>query len=177
MPFAVVGAAALAVHGVSRSTRDLDLLTVAAECLNPEFWDPLRRAGADVRIRAGDRDDPLAGVVRITRPGEHPLDLVVGRGGWQAAIADRAREVAIEGVTVPVARPADLVLLKLYAGGPQDAWDVEQLLAGPDREGLVAEVEAALPALPADSRALWARIRGGAPPTGAQGSGVIPRPR
>jgi hypothetical protein len=26
-----------------------------------------------------------------------------------------------------------VILLKLYAGGPQDAWDIEQLLGGPDR--------------------------------------------
>ena len=56
--------------------------------------------------------------------------------------------------------PADLILLKLYANGPQDAWDVEQLLASGDRAGLVAAVEAALPALPEDSRRLWARVVG-----------------
>ena len=30
-----------------------------------------------------------------------------------------------------VATAADFGLLKLYASGTQDAWDVEQLLAGP----------------------------------------------
>src|SRR6059036_2303956 len=66
----------------------------------------------------------------------------------------------IEEVSVPVATAADLVLLKLYAGGPQDAWDVEQLLAGPGRAALVAEVDAALGTPPEDSRRLWARIVG-----------------
>jgi NADH:ubiquinone oxidoreductase subunit F (NADH-binding) len=34
-------------------------------------------------------------------------------------------------------------LLKLYAGGPQDAWDVEQLLSGGERSMLVTAVAAA----------------------------------
>jgi hypothetical protein len=51
-------------------------------------------------------------------------------------------------------------LLKLYAGGPQDAWDVEQLLSGGERSMLVTAVAAALPMLPEDSRRVWARIVG-----------------
>jgi len=74
----------------------------------------------------------------------------------------RAVETEIGSVRVPVARAADLILLKLYAGGHQDKWDIEQLLTGPDRERLVAAVDHEVDALPADSRRLWARIRGGA---------------
>jgi hypothetical protein len=48
--------------------------------------------------------------------------------------------------------------LKLYAAGPQDAWDIAQLLEAGDRSTLVAEIEATLPALPDDSRRLWARV-------------------
>lgn len=68
----------------------------------------------------------------------------------------RARGIPF--AVVGVARAADLILLKLFAGGPQDAWDVTQLLAVPDRSALVAEVEAALPALPEDARQLWRRV-------------------
>lgn len=46
--------------------------------------------------------------------------------------------------------PADLILLKLYAGGSQDAWDIEQLLTGPERAAVTAEIEATLGALPAE---------------------------
>jgi hypothetical protein len=152
----------MAVHGVARSTQDLDVLTMAADCLEPPFWNPLRLAGVDVEIRRGPPDDPLAGVVRCRTPADPPIDVVVGKSAWQASVIARAADTEIEGVRVPVARAADLILLKLYAGGPQDAWDVEQLLAGPDREELVAAVERAVDALPVDSRQLWARIRGSA---------------
>lgn len=98
--------------------------------------------------------------MRLTGPGQAILDIIVGRAAWQARVLERTSPGNIEGVSVPVATPADLVLLKLYAGGPQDAWDVEQLLAGPGRAALVAEVDAALGTLPEDSRRLWARIIG-----------------
>ena len=56
-------------------------------------------------------------------------------------------------------RPADLVLLKLYASGPQDAWDIQQLLSSPGREALTAEVETRLMELPAQATAFWRRIQ------------------
>jgi hypothetical protein len=162
-PFAVIGAAALAVHGVSRGTRDLDLLTVDPGCLAPESWQDLAGSGVEVHIRRGDADDPLAGVVRFTRPAAAPVDLVVGRSRWQERIAASAIEGLIEGVPVPVARPSDLVLLKLYAGGPQDAWDIAQLITAPGASSIIDEVEHRLEALPLPCRQLWARIRAPGP--------------
>lgn len=88
------------------------------------------------------------------------LDLVVGKSPWQAAILTRARDVVIEGVSVPVVTATDLILLKLYAGGPQDAWDIEQLLAAGNRAALVEDVERGLPALPGTARTLWQRVVG-----------------
>ena len=62
---------------------------------------------------------------------------------------------------MPVARPAGLVLLKLYAGGPKDAWDIRALLEVSDHGAVVeAEVERVVPRLPADARRLWSRLRG-----------------
>jgi hypothetical protein len=102
----VIGAAALAVHGVSRATGDLDLLTVDLPCLEDDLWDPLRRSGA------------------------HP---------WQREVLGRASPITLEGTSLAIVAAADLVLLELYAGGPQDAW---------------------VPALPGDCAALWERIQG-----------------
>ncbi|MGH7312349.1 MAG: hypothetical protein ACREJV_04185 [Candidatus Rokuibacteriota bacterium] len=155
----------MAVHGVSRSTRDLDLFTVSVDALADDTWLALRSTGVEVQVARGDAQDPLAGVVRLSAPREHPIDVIVGKSPWQGGLLRRARAAAIEGVDVPVATPADLILLKLYAGGPQDAWDIEQLLAGPERAAFVAEVEATLDTLPAECRGLWRRIRGGGPPS------------
>jgi hypothetical protein len=155
---ALIGAAALAVHGVSRATRAIDLLVADPACLEPTYWAPLDPATATVAIHPGDAEDPLAGAVRVRGPAGPPLDVLVGRGSWVAGVLDRASVHEIEGVAIPVVSRADLVLLKLYAGGPQDAWDIEQLLVEADAATL-AEVEDRVSALPAEARRLWQRIR------------------
>jgi hypothetical protein len=159
----LIGAGALAVHGVSRSTWDLDLLVTERAVLAPSFWAPLAGKGDAVDIRVGDDDDPLAGVIRLSRSGSRAVDVVVGRSAWQAEALGRAEPRRLGAVPIPVAIPSDLILLKLYAGGPQDAWDVEQLLALLDRPTLVAAVERQLSWLPAHAAGLWHRIIGATP--------------
>lgn len=157
-PFALIGATAMAVHGVSRSTRDYDLLVVTPDCLSTTYWEPIRAHGVDISIKKGGYDDPLAGVVRIRAESDAPLDLVVGKSAWQAGILTRAIEATIEEISVPVATVPDLILLKLYAGGYQDAWDIEQLLLSQERSVIIREVEGRLSALPEECRNLWLRI-------------------
>jgi hypothetical protein len=153
---ALIGAAALAAHGVARATADFDLLVVDPACLDDALWASLRSSGLDIRIRPGDEADPLAGVVRIASKDETTIDVVVGKLGWQREALGRARANRIGDAELPVVSAADLVLLKLYAGGPQDAWDVDQLLDVDPR--LAAAVEARLSLLPAECTALWRRI-------------------
>jgi hypothetical protein len=160
--YALVGAGALAVHGVARSTFDVDLFTTEQAVLDPTAWAVFAGApGASVDVRRGDAEDPLAGVVRIQAAGERDVDVVVGRLAWQAEIVTRALRVPLSGTSLPVVTAADLILLKLFAGGAQDAWDIGQLLGGPDRAVLVADVESRLHRLPPPAGRLWARITAG----------------
>jgi len=161
IPHALAGAAAMAFHGVSRSTADLDLLVCDPSVLADDVWRAFRESGIAVEVRRGDDSDPLRGLVRIVSPGETPIDVVVGRHAWQAEAIGRAPTQVLEGTVLPVLLPADLVLLKLYAGGPQDAWDVEQLLGAGDRAAMAAAVESRLAALPRHAAELWGRIAGG----------------
>ena len=156
--YALIGAGAMAARGVSRSTHDIDLFTTDSRALEPLTWHSLDDLGVDVR--RGGAQDPLAGVVRISAPGERDVDVVVGRGGWQHEVVSRAERTHVGDVDLPVASAADLVLLKLYAGGSQDRWDIEQLLAMGD-ERLVRDVETRLADLPSDARALWQTLRRG----------------
>jgi hypothetical protein len=158
-PFALVGAAALALHGVPRSTRDLDLLTTDVRCLEADYWGSIGSGAIEVIVRRGDADDPLAGVTRLRPADGSPVDVIVGRSAWQSGVLARARPATVDDVVVPVAQAADLVLLKLFAGGPQDLWDVTQLLGGDDATKIVMDVEHRLPALPAESARLWAQVR------------------
>ena len=156
--YAVIGAAAMAARGVSRATRDVDLLTLSTVGLDEAWWRPLSETGVRVSVARGDADDPLAGVVRIEQDGERPVDLVVGRYRWQRRVLERSEPAAVGATSLPTAQERDLVLLKLYAGGSQDAWDIEQLLAGPNRDALIAAVAADIDDLPPRCRRLWKRI-------------------
>ncbi len=162
--YAVIGASAMAARGVARSTHDIDLLTLADACLEAALWAPLADAGVAVSVTRGDAEDPLAGVVRFEEGGTRPVDLVVGRHRWQVRMLDRAEPAVVGGSSVPTVQARDLIALKLFAGGAQDAWDVAQLLAGPDREALIAEVSADIGDLPAHCRRSWERILAGDSP-------------
>jgi hypothetical protein len=146
--YALIGAAALAAYGVARSTFDIDLLVTDRRVLDSALWTAFPD---QAEIRRGDANDPLAGVVRITFGDDRPIDVVVGKQPWQARALDRAKAI---GDRAPVVDARDLVLLKLYAGGDQDLWDIRELLKHSDRS-LVADVAAELAALPADLRRRW----------------------
>lgn len=155
---ALIGAAALAVRGVSRSTADVDLLCLDPKILRREGWSHLATPGRTLRIIEGDAEDPLAGSARIAE-GSDIVDVVVGRHAWEREIIETAEPLSLGELTVPVVRPSGLVLLKLYAGGAKDAWDIRALLDASDRPAEIeAEVERVLPRLPVDARSLWSRL-------------------
>jgi hypothetical protein len=158
VPHALIGAGAMAVHGVSRATLDLDLLVTYPALLVADRWEEIRGEGVTVDLRRGDAEDPLAGVIRLSREGERAVDVVVGRSAWQHGVIERAELFSVGDLLLPVVRAADLILLKLFAGGIQDSWDIEQLLAVGDRNALSAEVEGRLGELSADCADLWKKI-------------------
>ncbi len=157
---ALIGAVAVAARGHPRSTLDIDFLTTDASVLRDEFWDALRSEGATVEVRKGDLDDPLRGVVRIVLPDRKMADVVVAKYRWQDRVIDRAEALDIGGMTLPIPVPltSDLILLKLFAGGPQDVSDIRSLLDGPDREEIIAAVRAHIGELPEECTELWEAI-------------------
>jgi hypothetical protein len=99
----------------------------------------------------------LRDVVDLLRARGTPFALI-GAGAMAAHGVSRA----VQGVAVPVVGRAELILLKLYAAGPQDAWDIEQLLDSAERMTMVAlveEIDRRIGDLPEDSGRLWQRIR------------------
>ncbi len=151
---------ALAAHGVGRSTQDVDILVLDAGLLADSAWASLRETGAEIDIRRGDAADPLAGVVRIAKAGEASVDVVVGKQRWQDEILDRRKTLHLAELRVPVVEAADLVLLKLDAGGPQDRLDIQLLLRGPGGAEVRADVERRLSRLPDSLRRAWQSLVG-----------------
>jgi hypothetical protein len=79
IPYALIGAHAMAARGYPRFTTDIDLLTADTRVLDAATWAPLTEGGALIDGRRGDHDDPLAGVVRIVLADGTNIDVVVGR--------------------------------------------------------------------------------------------------
>ena len=169
-PHRLIGAAALAAHGVSRSTSDLDLLVADPAVLDPEVWADVTPPGFELEIRRGDASDPLLGVVRLDEViGEDPdwghvpagVDVVVVPGPWAARMTTSDGPVlSVAGTRVTAVDLVDLVLLKLYAGGRRDLEDIHALLdtVGSDERAWRGRIEGRLADLPARSSALWARV-------------------
>lgn len=156
--YAVIGGQAVAMRGHPRLTVDYDFLTLDRRVFEREVWTSLEERGAIVDVRKGDPDDPLAGVVHITLLGDHDVDVVVAKWKWEQGVIERAERLQLRGISVPIPRTSDLILLKLAAGGYLDLQDVYALLHAGDREQLIREVDQIIDALPADAQESWKRI-------------------
>lgn len=160
VPFCLIGASALAARGFARFTADVDLLTLSADVLRPEFWAGFEHGS--VEIRQGEPGDPLRGVVRLGLEPVH--DLVVGLGYAAKVATDTAETVP----TVPckVATPLGLVLLKLEAGSPRDRLDILGLVSA-QRELTGApwlpDLPGHIPRLSREAQAVWEKVKADLP--------------
>lgn len=154
--YALIGGRAIIARGHTRSTLDFDFLTTDKRVLDAAFWTSLE--GAEVDVRKGDFDDQFKGVVHIRLADGPDTDVIVGKWEWEQAVIDRAEQMDVGPMNVPVPRVGDLVLLKLAAGGPLDLNDIGNLIEIYGRAPIVAEVEARLDEVRPDVRETWAKL-------------------
>lgn len=136
---ALIGAYALAAHHFVRGSSDIDLGTMVQL---QDLW-RLKRAveevGLQARLSTPDEQDDLGGVLqiwnRVDEDGDpiEPLDVVNFLNPYRprrtpASDAIRNAESLPDNPSLRCPRLADLVALKLDAGGPRDRADVVDLL-------------------------------------------------
>jgi predicted nucleotidyltransferase len=153
--YALIGAHAMAARGYPRFTVDVDLLTTDLRVLDAPFWAALERDGTQVDARRGDADDPLGGVVHLLLDDGTDVDVVVGKWQWEADLIERADEISIGGAPIRVPSIADLIILKLAAGGTLDLHDAAALLAVADRATVVRDIDAHIADVRPDIRGAW----------------------
>jgi hypothetical protein len=129
--YALIGGLAVAARGIVRATQDVDLMVAlpVQEALSLE--QSMRVSGFQATFHRGAPDDPLIGVLRLAIPAsgaEIKCDVIFASRPWQIRAVSNATSIDLGTFAVRVAQPADLFLLKLYAGGPQDLIDAAQLL-------------------------------------------------
>jgi hypothetical protein len=123
--YALIGGLAVSAWGVPRATQDLDF----ALALSTDDMAELGRV-VEGDYRAGGPDDPLRGVLTTVLAVEGrkvSAQLIVLPSAWTDVICPNIQMLPIFGATVPVVSWKTLILLKLYAGGPQDLLDAQEV--------------------------------------------------
>ena len=132
--FIVVGAHALAVHGVPRATQDLDVWVDATPENAERVWNAFAAFGAPLEALGISHDDfqRPGMVVQIGLPPRR-IDVLMGISGvpsFDEAWANRM-VVTVRGREVPFLGRASLLDNKLAAGRRKDLADVEALGESP----------------------------------------------
>ena len=125
--YLVVGAYALAAHGLPRATGDIDFWIRATPENAGRVWSALQRFGAPL----GDlTPEDLASPGTVFQIGVAPrrIDLLTSIDGVDFESAWSRRESrAIDGLSVPVLSREDLLLNKRSTNRPKDQLDAEWL--------------------------------------------------
>ena len=127
--FVVVGAHALAAHGIPRATQDLDLWIDTTAANAARAWRALVTFGAPL-TELGIKEDDLSRPDVVVQVGMPPnrVDVLTGVTGLRFDDAWATRiEGIIEGVRVPVLGRGALIQNKRAAGRHKDLGDIEAL--------------------------------------------------
>ena len=128
--FMVVGAHALAAHGVPRATQDLDVWIEASAENASRAWRALVSFGAELGIRESDFVQPEI-VAQVGVP-PNRIDILTSVTGLEFDKAWASQtQGTIEGVSVPVLGRSALIQNKRATGRHKDLGDVEALEKGP----------------------------------------------
>ncbi len=141
VPFAVIGATALAARGLPRMTKDLDLVVTSDDA-----WpalDALQGAGFKSVAPVDRKEDPEAMYVLHHGPSE--VDLLVASGEPESTVVAEATHLPVFGVKVPVATLEHLVLMYLYSNQIRHQGDLARIVTEsrvdlPEVERYLAEV-------------------------------------
>ncbi len=121
VPYSVVGAAALAVRGFPRMTRDLDLVVPAERAHDAVV--ALEGAGLRVLSAAGTPEEPEPMVLLEDPATGVEVDLLAASGDPEARIIAEAPAARIFGTTARVATLEHLLLMYLYSPEPKHLGD------------------------------------------------------
>ena len=125
----VIGGMAAALLGRPRLTADVDAtLWTGLEALET-FLQSAHREGFMERIPNALVFARKHRVLRLVhQPSAVPVDLGLGALPFEDSAIRRARRIRVAGISVPVAAPEDLMVMKAIAQRPRDITDMESLL-------------------------------------------------
>lgn len=123
------GAQAAIHYGSPRATADVDVTVELGEISVAEL---VARLGESTIVPRIDLDDAFTAKARVL-PMVHgrsamDVDVVLAGPGPEETFLARASVVRFEGVTIRIAAPDDIVIMKVLAGRPKDVEDIVAML-------------------------------------------------
>ncbi|MGQ0656728.1 MAG: hypothetical protein ACT4NU_01320 [Chromatiales bacterium] len=127
--YLIVGAYALAAHGIPRATGDIDLWVRASPENARRVWNALAAFGAPLSGLT-EADLQLAGQVFQIGVAPRRIDILTSidavdfEAAWQRRV-----EIVVDGLPLPILHRHDLIANKRAVGRPQDLADTARLEA------------------------------------------------
>ncbi len=123
------GAQAVMVWGQPRMSADVDVTAELQPDQALDFVATMKAAGFELRVRDAEEFVARTRVLPFLHlSSDMPLDVVLAGPGLEELFLDRAVEVELDDLKVPVISPADLIVSKILAGRPKDLDDVRGIL-------------------------------------------------
>jgi hypothetical protein len=125
--FLLVGAYALAVHGVPRATGDIDIFVKPDAANSRRIFKSLSDFGAPMGNITAD-DFSVPGTILQIGVAPRRIDIITKIDGLEFAEASEGREIVpIDGLSVPVISKLKLIINKQATGRDKDKIDADML--------------------------------------------------
>lgn len=128
VPYAVIGATALAVRGLPRMTRDLDVVVLPEDAFIA--LTALEDAGFHSITPVNREDDPEP--MYTMRRGADEVDLLVASAEPESTVVAEATSTLVFGTKAPVATLEHLVLMYLYSNQIRHHGDLARIITDSD---------------------------------------------
>jgi hypothetical protein len=129
------GAQAVLLYGGARLTADVDVTVALGRRPVSDLVAAAVREGFATRVADVEAFAARTRVVPLVHESSGlPLDVVLAGPGPEELFLSRCRVESVDGVSVPVAAPEDLLVMKILAGRPKDVDDARAILGR--RQGL-----------------------------------------
>jgi predicted nucleotidyltransferase len=132
--YVVMGGIAVRVYGIPRPTHDVDFTAAIDRDRLSEFYQAVRDAGYTVpeQYESGWVDEvggmPLVKVRLYLDNRGIDIDIFLAESDFQKQLLARRRRESLDGLSINMVSPEDLILLKLLASRPRDIADIGDVL-------------------------------------------------
>jgi hypothetical protein len=122
------GAQAAIIWGSPRWSADVDITAEIEPSAIDPFVATMKQHGFDLLVDDSEFVARTRVLPLIHKKTQMPLDVVLAGSGLEQDFMTRAIATDVDGTSVPVISPEDLIIAKVLAGRPKDIEDIRHLI-------------------------------------------------